>query len=285
MKKIITILVFAAVLGLVMGSVTAADLQAHDFDGKFTLDVPGNYWMGVGSPANTYDNGNGVKITYYTLDDIHKRGNTDFDDYINELVGKGLKPIGNESNIAMYKNNDKYTVFIHSDDEIYAITDPDLDEAKAIAASARLGGTEATPSEGNSTTAASNTTDTSDLEEVTVGDFLTIDAPKGTEFNNGTFDGFWTVYSAPSCDAVVYYTNGELANTPLDDAYYDEFIKNVTSQKGVKSSEIDNVTVVEGIQNIDGTNAAYVHGDNAMVIVVSNDLNLVKNMAQSVEFK
>ena len=39
-------------------------------------------------------------------------------------------------------------------------------------------------------------------------------------------------------------------------------------------------TIVEGIQNIDGTNAGYVHGDNAMVIVISNDLNLVKKMAQ-----
>lgn len=47
---------------------------------------------------------------------------------------------------------------------------------------------------------------------------------------------------------------------------------------------MDNVTVVEGIQKIDGTNAAYVHGDNAMAIVVSNDLNLVKEMTKSVEF-
>ena len=39
MKKIITILIFAAVFGLVIGSVAAAE---HDFDGHFSLDVPVN---------------------------------------------------------------------------------------------------------------------------------------------------------------------------------------------------------------------------------------------------
>ena len=82
----------------------------------------------------------------------------------------------------------------------------------------------------------------------------------------------------------MYYTNDEISNTTIDDAFYNELIDNITSQKGVKSSEIGNVTVVEGIQNVDGTNAAYIHGDNEMVIVISNDLNLVKDMAQSVEF-
>ena len=65
---------------------------------------------------------------------------------------------------------------------------------------------------------------------------------------------------------------------------YDKFIKNITSHDGIKSYVEGNVTIVEGIQNIDGTNAGYVHGDNAMVIVISNDLNLVKKMAQTVEF-
>ena len=269
---------FAAVLGLVMGSVSAADLQAHDFNGQFTLDVPGNYWMAnAGAEGHQYEDGHGIIIQYLTLNDI-KSGT--FADYLNS---QGLKDGKIDDNFTVFQKDGKYVVVTNSSSEMYIITDKNLDEAKAIAASAKLGGTEATPSEDNSTTEASNTTVAGDLEKVQVNEYLNIDAPKGSEFGNGTFDGFWTVYSAPSCDAVVYYANGKVVNTEIDDVYYDEFIKNVTSQKGVKSSEIDNVTVVEGIQNIDGTNAAYVHGDNAMVIVVSNDLNLVKDMAKSVE--
>jgi len=117
-----------------------------------------------------------------------------------------------------------------------------------------------------------------------MGKVLTIDAPKGSDLNEATFDGFWTVAYTSNTEAAVYYTNDEISNTTIDDAFYNELIDNITSQKGVKSSEIGNVTVVEGIQNVDGTNAAYIHGDNEMVIVISNDLNLVKDMAQSVEF-
>ena len=45
MKKILTTLMFVAILGLVIGSVSATELKEHDFNGQFTLDVPGNYWM------------------------------------------------------------------------------------------------------------------------------------------------------------------------------------------------------------------------------------------------
>lgn len=270
---------FAAAFGLMMGSVAAEDLQAHDFNGQFTLDVPGNYWMAnAGAVGHQYEDGNGIKIQYITLNDIN--GKT-FTDYVNSL---GLSNPKTDGNFTIFQDNGKYVVITNSSDEMYIITDKNLDEAKAIAASAKLGTLSSTPSQDNSTSQASNTTSTGDMEKVTVGNVLTINAPKGSEFNNGTYDGFWVVYSAAECDAVIYYTNDETANTTIDEKYYDEFINNVTSQKGISSSKEDNVTVVEGIQNIDGTNAAYVHGDNAMVIVVSNDLNLVKEMAQTVEF-
>ena len=284
MKKIFGMLMFLAVFGMLIGSAAAADLEEHDFNGHFTLKVPGHYWMGTNSKGDSYENDKGVKISHYTVAQIKERGNENFEDYINELVGKGLKPMGNDGNISIYKNNDKYTVFVQSDEEIYAITDPDLDEAKEIARSANLGNDAKTAPSDNSTSKTSNTTSTGDMEKVAVGEVLKVNAPKGSNFNNGTYDGFWIVYSAPECDAVVYYTDDKAANTKIDDAYYDDFIKNITSQKGIKSSKEGNVTVVEGIQNIDGTNAAYVHGDNAMVIVVSNDLNLVKDMAKSIEF-
>ena len=270
---------FAAVFGIVMGSVAAADLQTHDFNGQFTLDVPGNYWMAnAGADGHQYEDGNGIIIQYLTLSDINGGS---FADY---LASQGLKDGKVDGKFTVFQKDGKYVVVANSSDEMYIITDKNLDEAKAMAASAKLGGTEATPSQDNSAEEASNATSADDLEKVRVNNYLNIDAPKGSEFGNGTYDGYWVVYYAAGCDAAVYYTNNETANTTIDDTYYDEFIKNVTSQKGVKSSEMDNVTVVEGIQNIDGTNAAYVHGDNAMVIVVSNDLNLVKNMAKSVEF-
>ena len=280
MRKIFKIFMFAAVFGLVMGSVSAADLQSHDFNGQFTLDVPGNYWMAnAGADGHQYEDGNGIKIQYLTLSDI---GGGTFADY---LTSQGLKDGKTDGNFTVFQSDGKYVVVANSSEEMYIITDKNLDEAKAIAASADLGTSKATSSPENSTTESSNASASGDMEKVTVGDVLTINAPKGSEFNNGTYDGFWIVYSASACDAVIYYTNEESAKTAIDDAYYDEFINNVTSQNSVSSSKDGNVTVVEGIQNIDGTNAAYVHGDNAMIIVVSNDLNLVKEMAQSVEFK
>ncbi|WP_296881732.1 hypothetical protein [uncultured Methanobrevibacter sp.] len=276
MKKILTILMFAAVFGIVMGSVAAADLQEHDFNGQFKLKVPGNYWMAnAGADGHQYEDGHGIKIQYLTLNDI--KGGT-FADY---LASQGLKNGKIDGNYQIFQKDGKYVVVANSSDEMYIITDKDLNEAKAIAESADFEGNDATEDTINDD--LSNVT-SNDLEKVKMGKVLTINAPKGSNLNKATFDGFWTVAYTANTEAAVYYTNDELSNTTIDDAYYDEFIKNVTSQKGVKSSEIDNVTIVEGIQNIDGTNAAYVHGDNAMIIVVSNDLNLVKNMAQSAEF-
>ncbi|WP_295609459.1 hypothetical protein [uncultured Methanobrevibacter sp.] len=280
-KKILTltILIFVVAFGFLLGSVSAAELQEHDFNGQFKLNVPGNYWMAnAGADGHQYEDGHGIIIQYLTLNDI--KGGT-FTDY---LTSHGLKDGKVDGKFTVFQKDGKYVVVANSSEEMYIITDKNLDEAKAIAASADLG-TSASIDVSNKTSSPTNTSATGNMEKVNVGDVLTINAPKGSEFNNGTYDGFWRVYSAVGCDAVVYYTNDESANTTIDDAYYDKFINNVTSQNGVNSSKNGNVTVVEGIQNIDGTNAAYTHGDNAMVIVVSNDLNLVKEMAKSVEFK
>ena len=134
MKKIITILMFAAVFGLVMGSVAAADLQEHDFNGQFTLDVPGNYWMAnAGADGHQYEDGNGIKIQYLTLDDIN--GGT-FAEY---LTSQGLKDGKADGNFTIFQNDGKYVVVVNSSDEMYIITDKDLNEAKAIAASADVG--------------------------------------------------------------------------------------------------------------------------------------------------
>lgn len=269
---------FAAAFGLMMGSVAAEDLQAHDFNGQFTLDVPGNYWMAnAGAVGHQYEDGNGIKIQYITLNDIN--GKT-FTDYVNSL---GLSNPKTDGNFTIFQDNGKYVVITNSSDEMYIITDKDLDEAKAIAESVDLEGSDATEDTANDDSSES-TTISNDLEKVKMGKVLTINAPKGSDLNETTFDGFWTVAYTANNEASVWYTCEEISNTTIDDAFYKEFMDNVTSQKGVKSSDDGNATIVEGIQNIDGTNAGYVHGDNEMVIIISNDLGLVKEMAKSVEF-
>lgn len=278
MKKILTILMFAAVIAMIMSSVCAANLQEHDFNGQFTLDVPGNYWMAnAGAEGHQYEDGNGITVQYLTTEDIN--GAT-FSDYIASL---GLKDGKTDGNFTVFQKDGKYVVITNSTDEMYIITDKDLDEAKAIAESADLEGSDATEdtTKDDSTEA---TTVSNDLEKVKMGKVLTINVPKGSDLSDATFDGFWTVAYTANNDAAVYYASEEISNTKIDDAFYNEFMDNVTSQDGVKSSVEGNATIVEGIQNIDGTNAGYVHGDNEMVIVISNDLGLVKEMAKSVEF-
>ncbi len=278
MKKIISILIFVAACGLLLSSVSAADLQEHDFDGHFSLDVPVNaFYKDANAEGQKYtsNDGQGLIIQYLTPDDLN---GASFEDYVNSL---GLKDGKIDGNFTVFQDGDKYVVIVNSTDEMYIISDKDLDEAKAIAESADLEGNNMAE---DTTNDDSSTNASYDLEKVKMGKVLTIDAPKGSDLNEATFDGFWTVAYTSNTKAAVYYTNDEISNTTIDDAFYKEFMDNVTSQKGVKSSVEGNATIVEGIQNIDGTNAGYVHGDNEMVIIVSNDLGLVKEMVKSIEF-
>ena len=276
-KKIFAVLLFAAVIGIVMSSVAATELQEHDFNGQFTLEVPGNYWMAnANADGHEYQDGNGITVQYLTTKDIN--GAT-FADYIASL---GLKDGKTDGNFTVFQNDGKYVVITNSSDEMYIITDKDLTEAKAIAESADLGVDEKTTSSNDEPSDA--TYDVADLEKIKMGKVLTINAPKGSDLDDATFDGFWTISYTANNEAAVYYACEETSNTKIDDAFYKEFIDNITSQKGVKSSVEGNATIVEGIQNIDGTNAGYVHGDSEMVIVISNDLGLVKEMVKSIEF-
>ena len=92
MKKIF---MFAVVFGLLLGTVSAVDLQEHDFDGHFTLDVPGNAFY-VDASADGYkytsNDGQGLTIQYITTDDIN---GASFADYIDSLGLKDGKIDGN----------------------------------------------------------------------------------------------------------------------------------------------------------------------------------------------
>ena len=65
MKKILAILIFASVFGMMAGSVFAADLHPYDFDGKFTMDVPSDDFDRHPVGTNTFnDKSNNLKIQY-----------------------------------------------------------------------------------------------------------------------------------------------------------------------------------------------------------------------------
>ncbi|WP_296882049.1 hypothetical protein [uncultured Methanobrevibacter sp.] len=79
MKKILSILVFAAVFGLLIGSVAASSIEmvSHDFDGNFDMNVPKNATFKkvdssgfLESTVAYYDAGDNLNVTY-TLQDVN----------------------------------------------------------------------------------------------------------------------------------------------------------------------------------------------------------------------
>ena len=272
MKKILTILMFAAVLGLVMGSVSAADLQAHDFNGQFTLDVPGNYWMAnAGAEGHQYEDGHGIIIQYLTLNDI-KSGT--FADYLNS---QGLKDGKIDDNFIVFQKDGKYVVVTNSSSEMYIISDKNLDEAKAIAASASLGtGT----TNANETVAPTNTT--VELESHDFGGKFKMDVPKGASFmevndSEAKYNG-GVIYSDSSNDLNITYVE----NNEIDNHSVDEIISNLEKETGAKVTKNGNLNVV----SVGPWNEVIFNDGNKMMMIVTSqlDLDTVTSMAQSVEF-
>lgn len=272
MKKILTILMFAAVLGLVMGSVSAADLQAHDFNGQFTLDVPGNYWMAnAGAEGHQYEDGHGIIIQYLTLNDI-KSGT--FADYLNS---QGLKDGKIDDNFTVFQKDGKYVVVTNSSSEMYIITDKNLDEAKAIAASASLGtGT----TNANETVTPTNTT--AELESHDFGGKFKMNVPKGASFmevndSEAKYNG-GVIYSDSSNDLNITYVE----NNEIDNHSVDEIISNLEKETGAKVTKNGNLNVVSA----GPWNEVIFNDGNKMVMIVTSqlDLDTVTSMAQSVEF-
>lgn len=274
MKKILTILIFVAVFGMVLGSVAAADLQEHDFNGQFTLDVPGNYWMAnAGADGHQYEDGNGIKIQYLTLDDIN--GGT-FADYINSL---GLKNPQIDGDFIIFQDDGKYIVITNSSDEMYIITDKDLDEAKAIAASADLG-TETTTNVTNETSTPANAT--VELESHDFDGNFKMDIPKGASFKETTdseasYNG-GIVYTDSSNDINITFVE----NDEVDDKFVSELVGNLKKETGAEVTKNGNLNVV----SVDPYNEVIFNDGNKMIMIVTSqlDLDTLTAMAQSVEF-
>ena len=154
---------FVITFGLLLGAVSAADLQEHDFDGHFKLDVPGNAFYADASADGykyTSNDGQGLTIQYITTDDIN---GASFTDYIDSL---GLKDGKTDGNFTVFQKDGKYVVIANSTDEMYIITDKDLDEAKAIVESADLEGNNMAE---DTTNDDSSTNASYDLEKVKMG--------------------------------------------------------------------------------------------------------------------
>lgn len=270
MKKILTILIFAAVL--VMGSVSAADLQAHDFNGQFTLDVPGNYWMAnAGADGHQYEDGNGIIIQYLTLSDIN--GGT-FADY---LTSQGLKSGKMDGNFTVFQKDGKYVVVANSSDEMYIITDKNLDEAKAIAESADLG-TGVT----NANETATPVNATVELESHDFDGNFKMDVPKGASIKETTdseakYNGA-IVYTDSTNDLNITYVE----NDDVNDKYVDEVITNLEKETGAKVTKNGNLNVV----SVGPWNEVIFNDGNKMMMIVTSqlDLDTITSMAQSVEF-
>lgn len=131
MKKILTILMFIAVFGMLICSVSAADLHPYDFDGKFTMNVPSDDFDRHPVGTNTFnDKSNNLKIEYFTLDEIHNRNCNSFDEYISECLR--LDKMGTDGNLTIFQDGKDYVVTLQSDDILVIITDDDLNEAKEI---------------------------------------------------------------------------------------------------------------------------------------------------------
>lgn len=261
---------FAAAVGLLMGSVSAVE---HDFDGNFKLDVPVNaFYKEVNADGHKYtsNDGQGLSIQYLTTDDI--KGAT-FEDYINSL---GLKDGKTDGNFTVFQKDGKYVVITNSDDEMYIITDKDLNEAKAIAASADLG------TSTNDDEVAVSVNSTVELESHDFDGNFKMDVPKKASFKETTdseaqYNGA-IVYTDSTNDLNITYVE----NDEINDKYVGEVISNLEKETGAEVTKNGNLNVV----SVGPWNEVIFNDGNKMMMIVSSqlDLDTVTAMAQSVEF-
>lgn len=272
MKKIITVLIFAAVFGLLLGTVSAADLQEHDFDGHFSLDVPVNvFYTDASADGYKYisNDGQGLGIQYITTDDIN---GASFADYIDSL---GLSNPQIDGNFTIFQDDGKYVVITNSSEEMYIITDKDLDEAKAIAASANISSSDET------TEASTPVKPTVDLQSNDFDEFK-MDVPKDSKFEETTdsdaeFNGA-KVYADSVNDINITYAE----NDDIDDKSVKEIVNNLKQETGAEVTTNGNLNLITaGPYN----EVVFNNGTQMILITTSQlDLDTITAMAQSVEF-
>lgn len=271
MKKI---LMFVITFGLLLGAVSAADLQEHDFDGHFKLDVPGNAFY-VDASADGYkytsNDGQGLTIQYITTDDIN---GASFADYIDSL---GLKDGKTDGNFTVFQKDGKYVVIANSTDEMYIITDKNLDEAKAIAESVDLG-----TDQKDSSSEKSNANSSVDLKSQDFQGLFTMDVPKDSDFGGAeNYDEKLAADSVTFEDAI----NNVSIHYIDDKDFNDEVVKDTVDnleKEGATVSTNDDLYVITA----NGATEIILHDGAKTIMIASNQLDqdTLTAMAQSVEF-
>lgn len=149
MKRILAILMFAAVFGLVMGTVAASiDLESHDFDSNFQMKVPKNSTFNktdtnglfhtgfLETGVSYYDPVNKINITYANDNGVN-------DSFVDETVNK-MKDAGGElskkGDINQIKSSAINIVIFHKGNEMImmASTTIDSDTLTSMAESAEF---------------------------------------------------------------------------------------------------------------------------------------------------
>lgn len=132
MKKILTILMFLAAFGLIMGCASAAvELTDHDFDGHFSMKVPKNATFkltnssdGLLSNGDTYhDSVNNLSIVYVMDADVN--------DSLVEKTVKELKDHGadvtKKDNLNLIDAHGLNVIIFQKDMELLMIDSTELD--------------------------------------------------------------------------------------------------------------------------------------------------------------
>ena len=269
MKKIYGILLLIVIFGMLISSASAEELKPYDF-GNYTLNVPGDNWHYVNAPMEGSSNGNGVFIAHMTLDDLKV---DTFDEAFEDFAANDdVELLEDGDGLKVFKNGNKYSVIRYGGEELFLIEDKNLDEAKAIANSAKL--------------ESSNTDDSDNKNLVSQSDafdnLFSMDIPKKSEFEKINEEGNES-YSTISFkdfnkDIAVNYIETE------DIGAVKEHISQLVGLNDGNLTEEGNLTIAETVY---GENSVYVFSDNKVVEIASSKVKLdtLKEMAKSVEFE
>jgi len=174
MKKILTILMFAAAFGMLMGSVSAAlDMHEYDFDGKCTVNLPDEHWIGDQVPFGKAISGGGITVHYFNSNQLQ---GTSLEDYISS---QQYNKVGNEGNLTIYQSGSKYVVLTNSTDDYLLVTDKNLDEAKKIASSADFKSSEQSAASSDNVSSGKNNGAVFDKDTVVTLNGLNFTIPEG----------------------------------------------------------------------------------------------------------
>ena len=132
MKKILTILMFVAAFGLVIGCASAAvDLTDHDFDGHFSMKVPKNATFkltdadnGIFCCGDSYhDSVNNLSATYLMSADVN---DSFVDKYVNQFKDKGAD-VSKKGDLNIIDGHGINVIMFQKDGELLMIESTQLD--------------------------------------------------------------------------------------------------------------------------------------------------------------